>query len=1122
MFVVLGVIALGVMLFCGGIGLVVFFAARQIAQPSSGIEQPERVGGFQADADRFNQVLARLSSDPGFKPTTTDPELERFLERSIEDSTAGDEIAFSRDQFIEAVANSKASGGSFGFLDRLTLRTWLDEYPPAPASLDDFTRVIDIRMAPSGNLAEVDLLSYSEESQIDALEWFLAKENDQWRLYDWQRMAFGRRMSDEYASYIKGEPPIDEGYDLAMELLSEAEIAWYEDRREEARRLLLEAEKKPMLAADRSVARLRTAHTWMRLEEYDEAIRVMKTISDPNGMWGVWPSMAVCLWSLDRNEDALEAARNAEKQAPDHPNTRWILSEVLRDLDRDDEAAGYAVKALQVCPHDPTLIRSVVDRLRVEDVPVLVELQAVAGNNEDWASLLDAAIYDEPFAKKLAEEISARDTLPKGLHQLARGALAWANEDHDLAATHFLAAERAAERESLKSLAAENYLSLRMLEDRYDELFSESDDLNATLKSLFLLACEDELYCDEALLLQSLEKRSSDLPIGWATGLKAWAEFMLDQHETAFADFDAFDKWLDANPDSLSEQDRWVIDTTDYYLASLLLRLGRPMEVIQRWPESVARHEQVGTSLLQTGNREQIVAFLKDTQQTPSESVELQRLRLQAAEAFFDGDARRGDELQQQAVELSRSVYSDDQTYWADELLRQRAIDLVWSRLIRQGQTEIAGASEMTPEDRETFMLAAISESVDLRDAEQVQVWAKQAENMGIVSGDSYASIQAQIGEFELARGHSAASAEAFKRAVDHTETDRTWYRQHQVENVMEALLLSKHADRIEQARSWLSTQSSESDGVPLRVTVDLAAGDSETLVSALQQVDPDDVSSWLSQSLTRKLLLPQLDKAWALELLQQHPVTISSVPCAATGELVMGEGGDITLAVVQRLIGEALGERFVAKSIPVKPLEQDDAAWMVTSSTGQRVLVQWSHPKYEIGELPPMLASSLSEPLRRMTICILDDLPSAQERLFQVASRAAGETAILFCWDNQDRKWIGPDLSQKLKWDDRVPVSPSMPIVTLIETLETDDDADFVDLEEWDKRLQDSGGELDIFLTLSAGPVVERLPGVLVGVNSEEYDLLVRPRRDSVLDPLVKNGVVYTTYSSMIEHDGP
>lgn len=1124
----------GIALFCAGVGTIAFVAMQRIARPAPEVELEPREDAFTRDAEDFNRSLDRLFDEkPTQAPPSVDPAIAQFIDGSNAKLENGEDIPFSLTLFIEAVAMSDHSGGSLSIMNRLALRNWLSQFQPNPDSISGEIRLLDVRLDSTGKLAVVDLLGYSDSDQAESLQWFLVHEGGEWKFYDWQRLEFGRRLSDEYASYLHGESPQDEGYDNALTELSEAEVAWYDGDPERAKQIIRNTEKMPMLPQDRPVLQLQAAYTWMRLEQFDEAVRVLKSVENPDSLWGVWPSLAVCYYNLEQYEPALQAVNKAQNLSPNHPNGFWIASLIHDELDQNDKAADAAMKALRVCPLDSVIFYNAIAQGRPQDVKKLVDIIAENDEQYQWTHLVSQTFRkSSEFPEAVVAELKQRENLPPGLLEIALGNLAWSDELLDEAAGHFLKSQSIAESEYIKSIANENHLDVRLQEDDFEQLFAESNAADALFRSLVLRAYDDSLYCDVGKLQTALQSHSPEHETGWHTALAAWANYTNGDYEQAVTSFDAFLAWHSsvesdpnrdlenseelenaAEPEALEEidadDDAWIDNVTADYLVDALLQLGRPLEIIERWPEDTGKHNQIGSFLLLRVNSTQTNRFLETTSATHSDSVLIQRLRLQAAQSMDRNETARATAYHREAIQLASSVYDSEESYYLDELIRQFARDLV----VAKNTATDDGLSDLEDAmDLDVLVNAAIRESIRLSDDDELAAWLPRAAQRPQPTDDSDAALKSEVADYYLSKNQLENAIDAYKQSVQNSGDD-SWSLPRRIESAIVAMV---RAGQVEEAKKWVLANPIPDSEVADQAIVDIANGDFTSLQKHLAAVDKATATDWLqrqslSTSLTRHIESPEIDK-----LVRQYPFRISYISAASSGELFRDAKSPIEPNTIAAAIEAALGESFTAKVVSDEENSRkktSEQAWLFQSPSGQRILASWSERQYITENLSDWLAEQLSEPVTRIKFAILDDQPNPTRRLFAIASGQAGDDMIAFTWSGGNEIWSGPQLKEQLVWTDRVPVqrAKQAPPIVEIPLEDADTDYEYVAIDEWDQHLKDAGASLDAMLTINANGARETIPCTISKVDAEEYDIYVSPARASVLLPFVKAGFTYT-----------
>ncbi|TWU24963.1 tetratricopeptide repeat protein [Novipirellula galeiformis] len=1139
--VVLAVVAFLFALLCAGILSVAYVSVQRMASPAADFELDERRDAFAQDEVDFNQSLDRFVGVNAHVPDVMDPEIQDFLDASIESLENGAEVPFSLPLFIEAVAKSEQSHGALGIINRLSLRNWLTQYQPSPDAINRNVRVLNTRYDATKKLAVLDMLNYSAGSQAESIQWFLVKEPSGWKLYDWQRLEFGRRMSDEYASYLRGAAPLDDGYDTALAKLNEAEIEWYDGEVQKAKREMRRAVKHRMLPQDRPSFLLQAAYTWMRLEQYDDAIEVLKQIQEPDSLWGVWPSLAICYTNLGDIDEAQLALQKAQQQSPNHPNGFWIASLIHDHLDRDDEAAVAVLRALKICPRDPDMFYSVLRRRRVEDLPPLLEIVIDNHDELQWTSLLNhASSSSQAWGQGLVEELKRHPNSPLGLVEIAQGKLDWRNEEFNAAAQHFLASEAVAETEFIKSIARDNLLEVRLADNQFDALFTDASDPDLLLRDLVLRAFEDELYCDAEKLLAALDHHAKNANSAWDEALKGWALHSIGDWDKSIPRFDAFLAWreqqatrsADAPNESLdatggaaeenpsAEEDGWLDDTAAYYLCDALLELGRASEVVERWPDDLWKHDQVGDFLLQDHHASKVAAFLQSTEDNVSDSLRIQRWRAQAHQAMLRGETEQVDSMHLAAIELARSVYGADDNYFTYKLVRERARDLVRNRTLRDPESvnrDNLGDDALHP----ILVHAAIREAIRLGDNQQLALWRTIIDEAEMEPSDGDAALHYELGDYYRSLDEMDQAIRAYQVCLQHAD-EAWWNRTRCIQGAAYAML---EAGNVDAAKQWFATNPIPNSNVESEALIDLATGNVDSLTRHLEDAGKINATDWLNQHLEAATSLNQLEQPRFRSLLETYPLEIPSLSPPASGFLIQREAGPLDPQQISTQLQGLFGERFEFVAVENDAKEPDSSdddmqAYLFRSERGQRILFSSGKPQYRVDGVSRWLAERLNAPVERTTVAILDHRPHPKRRLFRIAEERADADAIAFSGSGETRIWSGPELERRLTWNDRKPISPAAMQPALEEMPRPDAvpiETQYVEIERWDSQLKEAGGSLNVTLTLAVGNTRERIACELFKVDPEEYDLYIRPQRDSVLIPIVKAGTAYTCGPSLL-----
>jgi len=1135
------------LLICGVGGWFLYSRLDQFGGGPPVAELPPRVDAWAVDADRFNEGLDRIHHLPNAEANAeaviedVDGEIQKFVRKSIRTRQDYDEIPFSQPMFFEAIKTSKQSEGEFSIIDKLSLYDWMTEGVPQPESKPSY-RILGIHREPNAALAKVDILFYSTSDQAESHQWFLVKEKGQWKTYDWQSLEDGRPLSDEYAEYLRGEPGVSEGFDLATEELSDLSMQWYNDNDAaiESLRLL---ESKPMLRGDRPIAKIRMACVWLQWNEFEEAIRLLKTIGTPDNRWGVWPLLASAHVSLGQLDEASGYVEKMRGQSPHHPNVHYLMSEIHNGRNQSDAAADAALAGLKICPEDARLLANVVNQERPSDLPELLSLLgamnggamnggAMDGENEgnsSWSTVLYRATYSPAWGEALLKHLPDAANAPAGVTQIVAGHLAWSVRDFDAAATQYLAAMKLATSESLKSSALENYLNARLQNDRYREIFDESDDLDATLKSLTEMAFQVELDGEPEELLSVLESHPGIDASPWRDSLLGWARFETDRLKPARESLERFARWVHGSDANLDEDSNWIASSADFYLASVMLADGDPGAVLDRWPGDSNRHDQIADSVLESGNEALAEAVLKRVATTPIDSLELLKHQLLADQSMRRGDIDSCEDHHRRAVQMATSMLEDEGGYGLYPLWQRRIRDLVWNR---QWETlaDVLQNEPMEEENRSSRITMAVDAIAVVQDVTGFGAMAKVFSASGLEADESRASFDHSVGEAALNAGKNEIAVQGLQRSLDATDSDRSWQFSQRRQTLVKALLRSGLDERA--LRYLHDTAVEEESTIPPEATLDWKNGDHEKLLAHLSlatadaerdsnEAEPDEwIGDWIADPSQAQWLRRDADSEWMQNLIQKYPLPIQYVDTPASGTLLFDVGVEFSSAKLESFFERAMSGEWTLQPFTAYPINQDVRSWLASNQDGQSWIVRSFPADVKFRNANAELQSKLASPVAALALEVVDDGINPVPRLFQVAetvvstltSTLAKDQVIGFYYLDESLWWPGPNLAESLRWQKRLPVHgrvlESSPIE--IEPSTTTQTPDEMDIHQWQSRFAATKEPLQALITLKVGDTHEAIECEVTRIDVEDYQTWVRPKTRSVLAPWIRPDVSY------------
>lgn len=1102
-------IGLGVVILVCGLGGLAFVATQRIAGSRTSLRPPDREqNSFAADASDFNaSIQQRLNSQDqeDASQLSADAELVAFIERSLDTSINGIEIPLNSELFIEAVGKSKWNTSQLTLYDRFLLRQWIGQYLPVPEAVTEDYLILSINAGSTPEFASTDIVYYSQDDQTLSMQWFLAKEHGRWTVYDWQQLEYGRRASDEYAAYLRGSESVSEGFDSALIMAADAESLWNDGENEAAKRKLRRAERIRTLPQDRGPRALRIAYTWIALGEYEEALRLLDTVQNPGELWGVWPSKSLCHYALGDNEAALVAIDKAALQSPDHPNVHWFKTVVHGELGNDDLAAKSAIKLLRLCPNDVSVAQQLLGLRRPQDIGVLLKTLVDVDEEAHWRQLINSARYDSDWARALIPKLDQHKSVPRGMQEMIQGNVAWLDDQHEQAATQYVAASKVATQDYIRDMAMANLVSVRSEKGQYAQLFSETNDRAKLLQDMFELAIYDELESDPKKLLEAIEV-TTDLPDGPAKpGLLGWCLFQDEQYALARKEFEvAF-----AELSQLAEEDDpdSLVGDVKYYITKSFLNEDKPVEALKRFPSDQDNQQLIGDVLARSNKQSVVADFLDATEQHADDMVQLQRQRIMAYQAFTRGDDDACDEHYLQSLTMAKGLYDSSSWYRVRQLVSRRATHLAWQRHWRPA----SGYDFQFPELDEKAVHAQVfaRESARLFDSDSLNACLEAIDSDPIADSE-FALLKWYQGAMLGKQGLLKPAAKAMETSVAKTESESAHLANSRKKELADLHLRLGDTDA---ARMLLKDLDEE---VPADVLIQLAQGNLAGVQESLAKLKYDVASDWLQDYDNRHWLLQHHQVKGFAGLLNAFPMYFGYGQSAASGSVYLKSNNKIDEAFLHGVLAEASpDQKFTIKPVSISPSKSVSQQAFVATSGQRRILFHYRNDiRYNTDNLAAELRSRFEQPVNLLDISILDRQPHATPRLFKVA-RSACRDAFAFQWGGGESIWVGDDLVDQLKWIDRVPL-PSDRLAAVLYFQSGDDaeddtsDVKQLDIKQWDQQLQDAGGPVEVVMTRAQGLTNEAIRADLIEVDQEEGRLTVVAKADSLISPIIQKGIKY------------
>ncbi len=1096
---------------CGGVGVLMLVAVNSVTGEAE-VALELRGDELPTAQFEFNQAL----KNPCVKPCGS-PELVSTAKQMLEDYRNGTVAQFDFPMFLEAVAASKYGNGQIGRRHRLMVQASIAAAHPELNWTHDKDRILAVYEDPDGKLASMDVLLYSTDSLTDSYRFYFVKKEEGWKLYDWLLFEEGRRVSDEYASFMTGVSPQAEGFDTALNRAARGYETWQEGEAERGERLMRSAERIPMLKFDAPVAKLHFAYNWMAMNRYDEAARVLETIKRRDRLWGVWTSLGSCYINQGDYQRALHAAKEAAKISPDHPNVQWVFNRAYDGLANDAQAADAAIKLLRILPDDSSSISHVMNQERVEDVPELIDSIVACEEDYLWRNLAYQSYMSPEWLAAVVAEMKQRSDVPEGGVEVFEGRSSDEDEDVEKAAERFIAArEKAIPDGIMHGLAIEFLRDLRYENGQFQTLFDEVDDLDELLKDTFMEAIDDDFYGDIEKLADALQTHDKASKNFWGKGLIGWCAYENEEHAKAVDVWEDLKQELKRLPELLTEDEEWVSDSINYYMVESLLADKRFTDAASYFPDDEARHFQIGDFLVNQNDPQMSSLFVADTRANAARTLQAQKHRLLAQKHAREGDYAKADEMHRKA--FSFCLGGEETEYRLRQLVRQRAAMAARNRFV-QLDPPAFGFDSQHLDYRGQFLVAFIDEATRLHDPKMVEqgaAWVSLVE----IDKEAKAECEENVAQFLASDGDLDGAIDSARSAEELSE--REHYPHYSRQRQLARLL--RRAGRIDEmlkVRSEMVEYKHQLSSEAIQAFLD---HDAEAFAKATEEVD-----SSLIESAIDDFALLETDADVPSELLAVCPLVMGEIQPIETGDLVLSDAETFDESRLKAGLGKMWSDVAVSE---LNSMNDDWQCWVARSGDGDVLLFTYTSQQIDTQEIPEEQKSRFARPTSTLVIEVIDQKAKPAQRLFDTARAFATADSIAFEYDNEMGIWVGPDLPSKLAWKDRLPIYDTMPEFTLVfkaddETGVTDaengDDSDNVEdansfqsqsLDVWAELLEKEGKPIEVNWMIDGRMGTEVIPALLEEAEVGRYRATVRALEDSKLEPKIHANVRYQTYA--------
>ncbi len=427
---------------------------------------------------------------------------------------------------------------------------------------------------------------------------WIARDGDTWKLYDWSRLDLGMAESQEWGLYAKhAESSALSGFERWGDLIRESDESINAGDRDAAKEKLRQAEAQSVPSDLQDFCTVLTGYRWAAMDELEEAERCYKRVSKAADTPGAYYGLLTCMqWK--QPAEALQYAELYETVVGPSPDLLEVKAELLARLGRDEEAAAEWKRLLRIKPDHTNALSEFIGSLPIDD-PSAFEAQleqlhdsvaAVVGiapilGNRDYERLLRIAAY---INRKAPD--SAGSLYVGGLAKQLDG-------QYEEAANLFRQAYESETDEAKRQSYANDYVSAMAAEGTVVAALKQMPNAKSLFESLYysydegeselteedyrqVVALHRELYPDDVngmtrdVDLAILDERYEDAERVARRALK----YLKTQNG------DAGD-----NSDEDSQADE--VDNSEYYRDSLTTSLATALYKLNRWKEA---YENVG------------------------------------------------------------------------------------------------------------------------------------------------------------------------------------------------------------------------------------------------------------------------------------------------------------------------------------------------------------------------------------------------------------------------------------------------------------------------------------------------------------------------------------------------
>ena len=1052
------------------------------------------------------------------------------------------------DGFMDAMARSPY--GPLRNFQRMLVRDNIDAAFLIPDVLAD-TRVVGIEFPRDANgkvqtdVARVDLITGSSDEFAFSIQWFVRRGKQDWKIYDWQRLEYGRRQSDEMVDYIVCSDTVCR-YDQSLEKMGDAVNKWENGNRKEAVREATDAYAIRVRPVNRVAHQLRSAWTMEHLEMFEESETAFKKLFDERH-FGCEPSLALAAIRNGDMELGKEILRRVQATDPNHPTTATLVQLVAPRLLAGETLSASEQRELRQSlidaerilalfePQYETVWSSLIARLG-DDIdliqPVFDNLDLSEESLPKWIALLESVRWDPAAARTVERLTKGLASTPAIIRQLSEVVRRQAESDSDAAVamlTPIYQTDDPDHPAELRDWIRHNFHELHYEAETFTDWFSDARNPEECLDYCF------ETWWDDLFYIQDVDDFLMELDR--LPGVKAKLLRGLVLH-----DADRDEEALESLEDYLSEAQKTelaaemmvdnevlvfsepVFESVEDTVASILVERNRYREVIERFPHLEYTMQRLAQRLIYQNSDPQIQKL------TPALEDALGRKHpiLSGLSAVIYGD--RGEA--NYPSYRRKMVESGEELLWPESIVRDAALRQ-WVALMvahREPSEPYANAIFRNDEVGDSLIPWIVQHAMLCGN----QRWYENALqrvplHLSRMSPEKQREFVNHLFQVLSRRGWKQDRQHMHDLLRTCIATEDVQFSPWVLESVIKTHLVHGDAESAAELIRWHRdlSQGQDQTSVQLSKLTDWIESGARIEDVVWDQLPEETAAQWAFDS----VIAANLDREALIQLRRRHGVSRSPLRSSRqqTVEWFAGSAWEIDAAWIERLL-QTSDIAFDS----VRAVENTPQTWAVMLEKGSPMVV--STTEYE----PPKTVACPQDWLdifvaNRHALRISGtETPHHQEAWLSdlgvglLTDKSIGEKAK-WVRENETDVFRAPEYLTRYR--DRKPIRVANwfePPYLIQVSDEADDEATDVflssdssvpDIEEFGRRLKSNEDPIEVLVSLNFGLLEERLRGHVVSVGEssateDEKRLVVELVEDSRYDQALQRGMRVHTHS--------